>query len=203
MGSKARYAPWGFVRGGVNVSRGSKIDPGVYPAACKAVHAYTNNKYKSDEIEPMLVFVWDFGEDDEGKEVLKWDAYIRLTLDEDGYPYLNDGSKLYDRVSSLYGERFSADDADWDIELPGEYNDLEGLMALPHYDERKDEGFRPVVVKSIIINGVNVIGKEAHVNLIENNGYVNVKEASPLPKRSNLRRKAAQVADEDEAPLPV
>ena len=50
----------------------SKIAPGIYPATLEEVQAFTNNKYQSTELEPILNFTWNFGEDEAGNTVKLW-----------------------------------------------------------------------------------------------------------------------------------
>lgn len=133
------------MKGSIQTST-SKIEPGVHQAALAHADAYVMNKYPSDDVEPCLVLTWDFGDDTNGNAVTLTDI-VRIPRDKNGLPMLNDASKLYERISALYGERFSvksASNIEWELKLPDEYDDPSGLMALPHFSERKEEGFNPV-----------------------------------------------------------
>jgi len=167
---------------------GIDIDAGVEIAVLKEVQAWTADKYQSDEQEVILCFVWEL-EDNAGELVTLQDNFVRLTRDRDGFPVLNENSKLYNRLAALYGREIAvAAELSWEIEFPRAYDSPEGLETLPHFSQRRD--IDPVKVKAIVVEGVALLGREAQINIVEKNGYMNVKDASAMP-----RRKAKPVRD--------
>lgn len=193
------------MKGSIQTST-SKIEPGVHQAVLVHVDIYLMNKYQSGEVEPCLVLTWYFGDDTNGNAVTLTDI-VRIPRDRNGLPTLNDASKLYERISALYGERFTVKNANavnWELKLPGEYDSPSGLMALPHFDERKEEDFNPVGVRSIMVNDTECIGLEAQLTVIEKGDYVVVKETVPMPKKSAFRRKLEPFGDNEESnSLPI
>jgi hypothetical protein len=183
-----------------SVGGGTRVDPGTYEAVLESIRAFTSDKYNAPGVEPVLTFVWNLGQDENGNEIRKHDTFIRIPLDREGYPYLNDGSKLYNRISAVFGERFDASAVDWEMGLPSAYDTPESLMELPHMKEAKEEGFRPIELKGLRVNGVDVIGKQAQITLIAKGDYTNVSEATPMPKKT-LRSNPKQATDQ--AALPV
>lgn len=181
---------------------GIQIAAGTYEAVLKEVRGYSGKRYQSDGYEPKLVLIWDLGEDEDGNPITIWD-FVRLPRDKEGYPVLHPESHLYNRLSALYGEPFDHEDPQYmpEIVFPGEYDSPEGLESLPTFEEAKQEGFRPVVVRSIKVGGQELIGGLALITIVEDkNGRSRVKSASAKPKarRPKLRKAAPS---EEEVPL--
>jgi hypothetical protein len=170
---------------------GAAIEPGTYEATLERITAWTSKKYQSEDYEPSLTFVWNLGEDDLSNPIRVYDSFVRIPLDREGYPVLNEDSKLYNRVSALYGSRFDpkAPTLDWEIVLPEAYDSPEGLLGLPRFEERNEDGFRPVEVKSLKVNGRELLGATCQVVVGEKNGYNRVSEATPAPRRPKPARK--------------
>ena len=173
------------MKGKIATNQTPTVEPGTYEATLERVTAWSALKYQStNDYEPTLTFVWNLGEDDSGNPIRMYDAYVRIPLSQDGYPVLKGAGKLYNRVSALYGTRFDAHDPnlDWELQLPDMYDSPEGLEALPRIEERNDEGFRPVEVRSIKIAGRELIGQSCLLVVGEKNGRIRVLEANPAPR---------------------
>ena len=161
------------------IQQAAQIEPGTYVAKLKAVTAWLTTKFQSEDMEPTLTFVWEL----EGETTSLYDSFIRIPLDQDGYPALKEVGKLYNRLSALYGSRFKVDEQlNWELILPEAYDSPEGLMSLPTYEERKEEGFRPIEVRSIKVAGRELIGGQCLLVVGEKNGRIRVLEAGPLPR---------------------
>ncbi|MEM7738181.1 MAG: hypothetical protein AAF267_20590 [Deinococcota bacterium] len=185
------------------------LSPGVYEADLLEVEAWRADKYQQEGTEVILNFVWEL-EDDNEEMVQNNDNFIRLTQGPDGMPTLNERSKLYNRLAALYGQKIDteSDNVEWEIVFPRQYNSVEGLLDLPHYNDRKDE--QPVLVKSIIINDgdeeVELIGGTAQVNIIEKGQYFNVESATARARKKKskkVRDIEPIAADEGTTALPV
>lgn len=161
------------------------IEPGTYEATLERITAWSTKKFQKEEYEPSLTFVWNLGEDDHGNPIRVYDAFVRIPLDPNGYPTLNPDSKLYNRISALFGSRFDpkSPSVEWELALPPAYDSVEGLQALPRFEERREEGFQPVEVKSLKVNGVELLGASCQVVVSDKNGYSRVNEATPAPRR--------------------
>jgi len=184
-----------------------QVEPGTYEAVLEEVRGYRGKRYKSEEYEPKLVFIWNLGEDEDGNPIHLWD-FVRLPRDREGYPVLNENSHLYARLAALYGEPFPHDDPKFapEIAFPEEYDSPEGLESLPTFEEAKEEGFRPVTLRSLKVAGEELLGKEALVTVVmketKNGPRSFVQNVSPKPKakRPKVKRLEAE-AEAAGAPL--
>lgn len=166
----------------------STIEPGTYVAQLTALNAYTGTRYQSEDIEPMLQFLW---------EVQTSDGYMRITdlvrlplARNTGLPFIADQSKLLNRVASLYGRPVTAEevaDLGLTIDLPDPYNDPATLLALPHWSDRKADGFAPIAVKAFSLDGVSLLGRYLQVSVIAHkSGAMVVETTLPLPRGSGV-----------------
>ncbi len=48
-----------------------QVEPGTYEAVLEEVRGYRGKRYKSEEYEPKLVFIWNLGEDEDGNPILR------------------------------------------------------------------------------------------------------------------------------------
>jgi hypothetical protein len=186
-----------------NVKVGPNLEETTYEAELTKVTCWVANKYKSNDIEPSFTFWWNLGDvEGNGQEVTRRDTFINVNLDEDGFPYLRKTGRLYNRLCALYGSTFDADSTAWDFTLPGDWDseDPAVLLELPHVDEGKQEGFLPIELKSLRVNGQEMIGRLAMVKLVKKGDYFNVESASPVPRRRGV---AAQPAAQQPAAAAV
>lgn len=162
----------------------STIEPGTYVAQLKALNAYTGTRYQSEDIEPLLQFVWEVQTTD---GLINLTDLVRLLLARNtGLPFIADKSKLLNRVSSLYGRPVTAEevaDLGLTIDLPDPYNDPATLLALPHWSDRKAKGFEPVAVTAFSLDGVSLLGRRVQVSVIAHkSSSVVVETTLPLPR---------------------
>jgi len=162
----------------------AQMKPGAYEATLKTIHAYTGTKYGTDDVlEPLLKFIWSV---DDGEEQHEISDLVRIPRDPSGAPVVADESKLLNRVSSLHGHQLTPIEVDqlgFELVLPGRYDAVEMLVALPHWNDRREEGFTPVVVQALRLGGVELIGRSAQVSLIKKEKFLIVSTTLPLPKR--------------------
>ena len=165
---------------------GPLAEPGVHPARLQRIEAYQATKYQSTETEPVLFITWDLGPDEDGRDRTLRDSFIRIPLTWDCYPALNDKSRLYNRLSAVYGARFEVDKVQWTLELPEPYNSPAGLEELPHWDARSAEGFEPVEVVSVTVDGEELIGRSAYIEVARKGEYLRIAGCNPMPKSADL-----------------
>lgn len=184
------------------------LEDGVYTGILEKITAWTATKKEATTGKivgdfPRLELVWNLGADDNGGEIRVYDR-IWLPVDGSGEAKRpHERSAMYNRCSALFGERYPAADADMEMALPKQYDSAEGLATLPRFEERKEEGFRPVEVRSLVVNGKEMVGLECQLEIKLNaNGYNDVVSASPLPKRKVVKPVARPVATEEQE-LPV
>ena len=158
------------------------VELGVNVAALVQIDVFSVNRYQSDEIERAAFLTWRLDPDEDGRERTLRDSFIRLPVTWDGYPALNEKSKFYNRLSAVYGERFAVDRVRWTLELPEPYNSPEGLEAVPHWDERNTDGFEPVTVKSVTVEGVELLGRSAYIEVAQRGEYLRIVGANPMPR---------------------
>ena len=163
-------------QGGIN------LEPGVHTARLKEVYAYQAKRYQSDEDEPVLFLVWDFGPDESGRARTLRDSFVRLPLTHDGFPAMNDRSKLYNRLSAVYGQRFAVEQCRWTLGIQEPYDSPEGLQTLPHWDDRERGDSAPARVESITVDDVELIGGAAYVEVATRGDYLRIVSANPMPK---------------------
>lgn len=148
--------------------RSTGLDAGKYPARLKAVTIWTSESPKSG-VEPMVKFHWEIPTED-GETIGFTDSFVNIRRDNEGYPIFTGtaSDKFYDRVSALYGERFDpkttpfsfqTESANWTINNPDD------LLTFPNWQEGKEEGFKPIYLKEIIVNGRDVINADVEVEL--------------------------------------
>lgn len=183
-----------------------ELEPGIYTATLEKITAWTDEKKDAKGaslgVFPRLRLIWNVGFDEMGNEIRVSDR-VWLPLSSDGSAKLpHEKSALYNRCSALFGDRYEANSADMDLVLPDAYDSAEGLASLPSFDERKEEGFRPVEVRSLKVNGRELIGLECQLELsLSDNGYNNVVVATPLPKKKAIKPVAKAVREEEELPV--
>lgn len=190
-----------------STSNGSKVvlEAGIYNAILEKVTAWTDTKKDSNGQAlgtfPRLQFVWHVGYDEEGNDIRVYER-VWLPVDSSGHPKIpHEKSAMYNRCSALFGERYKAEKVDMSFSLPEMYDSLEGLAALPTFEERKDEGFRPVELRSLVVNGKELLKLECQLEIQPNNGYNNVVNAAPLPKRKATIKPVAKAVQEEELPV--
>ena len=186
-----------------DVSSSTTLEPGGYIATLEAVNAYTSNKYQSDDLEPLLQLTWQV-ETDEGKASIS--DLVRVPRNNKGAPVITEKSKILNRLSSLFGKTLSLEDIKrlgFSMTLPDGYNTVDGLLALPHFSERKEEGFTAVKAKSLSLGDAELIGRQAQISVVTKNEYSVVDSTMPLPRSSSKPK--MQPIDEDDGleELPV
>ncbi len=188
--------------------RSSGLEPGKYVAKLKAVSIWTSQSPKSGT-EPMCKFHWEIPtEDDEPYKFTE--MFINIRRDNEGYPIFTgtDSDKFYNRVSALYGERFDVKTTPFSFQTASEnwtINNTDDLLAFPSWEEGKEEGFKPVYLKEIIVNGRNVINNSPEVELEivketnkQGKTYTSCKSASfraKTPVRKATPRPAVETID--------
>ncbi len=180
-----------------DVASSITLEPGGYLATLEAVNAYTSNKYQSDDLEPLLQLTWSV-ETDDGKAGIS--DLVRVPRNKSGAPVITEKSKILNRVSSLYGKTLNLEDVKrlgFGMTLPDAYDTADGLLALPHFSERKEEGFTPVKAKSLSLGDTELIGRQAQISVVTKGDFSVVDSTMPLP-RSKTRIQVQPIDDDDD-----
>ena len=197
---------------------GPQFEHGVYEVQLQEVNCYVADNFNTKEPEVNLTFIWNMGEDPDNpnQDLLYFDGFVTLYQDEEGYPVIGGKrGKMYKRFYALLGEDFDPFDESLDFEIvfPDQYDDPEALMQLPHWQSFSKDDLRPKV-KSIRINGSELIGKECQIELghaQKPDGTFSTKtsviDVKPMPRRRPAKRKPAreevEEVEEEQEELPV
>ena len=172
------------------------IDNGVYEAALKDINIYTADNYTKDGVVPTMTFIWDLGEDENGNELTYFDPFINVPMDSEGFPKMGGTkSKMYDRISALYGRKFDPKNIDWELQLPEEYDSPETFLELPmwnSFNNGNSDMERPKA--NILIENMPLIGCECQIEIADvkkSNGEIrqNIVKSVPMPKKKVTRKK--------------
>lgn len=166
------------------------LEHGMYHATLTGANMFLSPNYNTGELELNVSLELDL----DGKP--HYDAFITVPTDDAGQPRMAGAkSKLYNRLSALYGERFEpkvvGKTLDIEYALPEQFDSPEGLRELPTWDEI-DTGAKQRVPVGILVNGVNLTGRQCLVevgHMQKPDGTMSkrtsVVTAMPLPKGQN------------------
>ena len=173
-----------------------ELEHGMYHATLVGANMFLSPNYNTGELELNVSLELDL----DGKP--HYDAFITIPTDDAGLPRMaGSKSKLYNRLSALYGERFDpkavGKTLTVEYALPEQYDSPEGLRELPTWDDI-DTGAKQRVPVTIRVNAIDLMGRRCLVeigNMQKPDGTMSkrtsVVTAMPLPKGGNTAKQAA------------
>ena len=195
------------------------IEDGTYTARLASITAWTSGVYqRPDETEPVLSFNYELVNaereqlvDDNDRDMVVRENFLKVPLGADGLPAFaqmrDKAGKLFQRMDALTGGTLdpASPDFQWELMLPTQYDDAEGLMSLPAFFEKKGEGFKPVHAEiNVGAERTDIIGRLCQLKIVnktkvKSDGtkatYTNVEASLPMPRANTRARKAAPVVE--------